>query len=341
VLVLSRPGASGTGAAAAGAGPVPPQPTPAPAAADAGIFVSSADEAPSDSDEEDSAAAGDESPVRRQSRAGGKAAAAAAATASASASTIVAAAAAAAGVARFVPLNLEASYVVAIKGYLLKGKDGFDAFRDPSVEVLVDEELGPVLPVAMRNYFRLLSSLSSFQRSEKETKMVRQVTLPRLNRVRKVRVSTDHVAVAAALAATGMPSDASTGGAAHDGFQIGGGSFEDEEANSGVSPASPMSPMSPVRQGITFSSEEGDAALLGATPFAHSIPASPTSFASPSGLALDGALTPASRMQSSSQIDDVAKRAWTEQKRKLRGGAKTTAFALAVNPKTDGRIERV
>ena len=315
VLVLSN--AAGKGNAARRSVNASDDDAPPAAGAASLAVVSNAEEAQSDSESDEDGADREASRRRR----------AAAQTKAASGS-------------QFAALDLDARYTCAIKGYLLKGKDGFDAFRDPSVEVLVDEELGPVLPVAMRNYFRLLSSLSSFQRSEKETKMVRQVTLPRLNRVRKVRVSTDHVAAAAALAAAGVPSDASAGGAAHDGFQIGGGSYEDEEA-SGVSPASPMSPMSPARRGITGSSEEGDAALLGATPFAHSVPASPTSFASPSGLALDGALTPASRMQSSSQIDDVAKRAWTEQKRKLRGGAKATAFALAVNPKTDGRIEKV
>ena len=351
VLVLSRPGASGTGAAAAGAGAVPPQPTPAPAAADAGIFVSSADEAPSDSDEEDSAAAGDESPVRRQSRAGGKAAAAAAATASASASTIVAAAAAAAGVARFVPLNLEASYVVAIKGYLLKGKDGFEAFRDPRVKVLVDEELGPILPVAFRNYFRHLSRLSGIGDGDANAapaprdELARQAGLPHRNRVRKVRVPSDRGALVAAFAAAASTSPHNAGSV--------GGAAEAPPA---------LSPVRVPRDGDS-SGESGDedggggggtttaTGLLGATPFA-SLPSSPLGAGGGDGgegggerSVAGGPSTPMARSTSSSTLADDAvrqqRRAWTEMKKRAGPSTSPSAWrlALAVNPKVEGRIE--
>lgn len=44
------------------------------------------------------------------------------------------------------PLEMDKSYTLAIKYFLLAGKDGYDAFLDPSIEVLSDIEEAPLLP---------------------------------------------------------------------------------------------------------------------------------------------------------------------------------------------------
>jgi 5'-nucleotidase len=79
-----------------------------------------------------------------------------------------AAAAAAVDPRRWAPLDPAALYTVSTKAYLLSGRDGYDAFLDPSVEVLVDSEGGPILPSIVRNHFRVLAGLSGITKAQKE-----------------------------------------------------------------------------------------------------------------------------------------------------------------------------
>lgn len=54
-------------------------------------------------------------------------------------------------------LQLDAVYRVAVKGYILHGKDGYDMFAKgkPVVRVVLEEEVAPILPTMVRNHFRL------------------------------------------------------------------------------------------------------------------------------------------------------------------------------------------
>lgn len=54
------------------------------------------------------------------------------------------------------PLEMEKSYTLTVKYFLLAGKDGYDAFLDPSIEVLSDIEEAPTLP---RVFLKHLSRL--------------------------------------------------------------------------------------------------------------------------------------------------------------------------------------
>jgi len=62
------------------------------------------------------------------------------------------------------PLDVAATYTLATKAYLAAGKDGYDCFRGPRVETLVDEEAGPVLPAVIRGYFRMLFAMSGYKK---------------------------------------------------------------------------------------------------------------------------------------------------------------------------------
>jgi hypothetical protein len=212
--------------------------------------------------------------------------------------------------------------------------------------VLVDEELGPCLPVAFRNYFRKLSTLSGFGSSAggAADELGRQVAQPRRNRVRKVRVSTDHAAVSAAIAAASSASPPDASRAAELRALLSPLRRRHSRGHGGSDSAS---------SGESGGEDDGgdaSAGLLGAAPFA-SMPTSPVSAsaaeegggagAPPAGLA-----TPAARSSAATSLsDEVARRAWTEVKKRVLeapGGAPPGhRFALAVNPHVEGRIQRV
>eukprot|EP00127_Corallochytrium_limacisporum_P006869 Clim_evm84s236 gene=Clim_evmTU84s236 len=61
-----------------------------------------------------------------------------------------------------VPIDMDATYSVAVKEYLLHGRDGYDMMAQG--KVLVDESGAPVLPNAVRNFFQQLA----FQRGAKK-----------------------------------------------------------------------------------------------------------------------------------------------------------------------------
>jgi adenylate kinase family enzyme/2',3'-cyclic-nucleotide 2'-phosphodiesterase (5'-nucleotidase family) len=55
------------------------------------------------------------------------------------------------------PLNNAQRYKFVTTEYLAGGKDGYTAFADPSVKMLVDAEEGPCIPTVLRNHFRLVN----------------------------------------------------------------------------------------------------------------------------------------------------------------------------------------
>lgn len=54
------------------------------------------------------------------------------------------------------PIELEETYTLSVKYFLLAGKDGYDSFLDPSIELLSDLEEAPTLP---RVFLKHLSRL--------------------------------------------------------------------------------------------------------------------------------------------------------------------------------------
>lgn len=68
------------------------------------------------------------------------------------------------------PLELTKIYKLSTKAYLLDGRDGYDMFLDPSIEIVVDSEGGPILPVIIRNHFRVLAGLAGLGKAAKEVK---------------------------------------------------------------------------------------------------------------------------------------------------------------------------
>jgi 5'-nucleotidase len=55
------------------------------------------------------------------------------------------------------PLDTAHKYKFVTTEYLAGGKDGYNAFADPSVKMLVDAEEGPCIPTVLRNHFRLVN----------------------------------------------------------------------------------------------------------------------------------------------------------------------------------------
>ena len=60
------------------------------------------------------------------------------------------------------PLDKARRYKFVTTAYLSLGKDGYDAFADPSVKILIDEENGVTVPTVLRNYFRESHVIGAF-----------------------------------------------------------------------------------------------------------------------------------------------------------------------------------
>lgn len=63
------------------------------------------------------------------------------------------------------PLENDKQYTVTTKGYLAHGKDGYDVFSD--AKVLLDEEIGPLMPTLLRNTFTELEVLDALNHRKK------------------------------------------------------------------------------------------------------------------------------------------------------------------------------
>lgn len=73
---------------------------------------------------------------------------------------------------------MDKNYTLTVKYFLLAGKDGYDAFLDPSIEVLSDVEEAPTLPrVFLKHLSRLQMKKKDF---EKMPEKDRNKTLTRL-----------------------------------------------------------------------------------------------------------------------------------------------------------------
>jgi 5'-nucleotidase len=67
------------------------------------------------------------------------------------------------------PLDPERKYKFVTTAYLALGKDGYDAFADPSVKTLVDEENGATVPTVLRNHFRMINVVGKLAGIKKPT----------------------------------------------------------------------------------------------------------------------------------------------------------------------------
>lgn len=65
------------------------------------------------------------------------------------------------------PLDLDKDYVVVTRGYMVRGKDGFDSLRTPSeggnAEEIVSEENGILISTLLRQYFMSLRILGQWK----------------------------------------------------------------------------------------------------------------------------------------------------------------------------------
>ncbi|KAG0793734.1 hypothetical protein G6F29_010133 [Rhizopus arrhizus] len=61
------------------------------------------------------------------------------------------------------PLDLEREYVVATRQYLVGGYDGYDAFKVPDEQIIVDEESGVLVSTLYRRFFLGLKYINAFR----------------------------------------------------------------------------------------------------------------------------------------------------------------------------------
>jgi 5'-nucleotidase len=61
------------------------------------------------------------------------------------------------------PIQRDGKYRLCVKHYMAQGKDGYDVLRN--CPVLLDEENGPILSVAVQNYFRAIAVMNGFAKS--------------------------------------------------------------------------------------------------------------------------------------------------------------------------------
>jgi 5'-nucleotidase len=64
------------------------------------------------------------------------------------------------------PIDLERRYSIATRGYMARGKDGFESLNEENedVEVVIDEEHGVLISTIIRQYFLSLKVLSRWKR---------------------------------------------------------------------------------------------------------------------------------------------------------------------------------
>jgi 5'-nucleotidase len=64
------------------------------------------------------------------------------------------------------PIDLERRYSIATRGYMARGKDGFESLNEENedVEVVIDEEHGVLISTIVRQYFLSLKVLSRWKR---------------------------------------------------------------------------------------------------------------------------------------------------------------------------------
>lgn len=81
------------------------------------------------------------------------------------------------------PLDFEKRYSVATRGYMARGKDGFESLNEENedVEVVIDEEHGVLISTIIRQYFLSLKVLSRWKRGLCVTKLFSGLKKDQLN----------------------------------------------------------------------------------------------------------------------------------------------------------------